>query len=74
MPVAAFFTRFGFAVDAWEGLAQALREHAASHDVAQAEVSRYGHRYVIEGIIRSPDARNPLIRAVSVVHDLAATT
>jgi len=61
---AAFFKRFGFVTVEWERLAQALREHAAEHDVTRVETSSYGQRYIVEGIIRSPDMRNPLIRAV----------
>ena len=61
---AAFFKRFDFTVAEWERLARALREHAAEHDVTRVETSPYGQRYIIEGIIRSPDARNPLIRVV----------
>jgi len=59
-----FFKRFGFAAAEWERLAQALREHAVEHDVARVETSPYGQRYIIEGIIRSPDMRHPLIRTV----------
>ena len=61
---AAFFKRFGFAVVEWERLVQALRAHATEHDVPRIETSSHGQRYIIEGIIRSPDMRNPLIRAV----------
>jgi hypothetical protein len=61
---AVFFKRFGFAAAEWESLAQALCEHAAEHDVTRIETSSYGQRYIVEGIIRSPDMRNPLIRAV----------
>jgi len=61
---AAFFKRFGFTAADWERLAQALREHAIEHDVTRVETSPYGQRYIIEGIIRSSDARNPLIRVV----------
>ena len=61
---ATFFKRFGFAVEGWRMLARMLREHAAEHDVTKVEASPYGTRYVIDGIICSPDARNPLIRAV----------
>jgi hypothetical protein len=61
---AVFFKSFGFAIEGWETLARALQEHAAEHDVARVETSPYGQRYIIEGIIRSPDARHPLIRAV----------
>jgi len=61
---AAFFKRFGFTVAEWEKLARALREHATEHGVTRVETSSYGQRYIIEGIIRSPDARNPLLRIV----------
>ena len=60
---AVFFKRFGFAAAEWERLVQALCEHAAEHDVARVETSSYGQRYIVEGIIRSPDMRNPLIRS-----------
>ena len=61
---AAFFKRFGFTVAEWERLARALQEHAAEHDVTRVETSPYGQRYIIEGIIRSPDTRHPLTRVV----------
>jgi hypothetical protein len=61
---AAFFKRFGFTATAWERAAWALREHAAEHDVIRVETSPYGQRYVIEGIIRSPDGRDPFIRTI----------
>ena len=61
---AAFFKRFGFTVAEWERLARVLREHAAEHNVTRVETSPYWQRYIIEGIVRSPDARNPLLRVV----------
>jgi hypothetical protein len=61
---AAFFTRFGFALDAWETLAMALRQHAADHEVAKVEDSPFGTRYVVEGTITAPDGRTPVIRSV----------
>jgi hypothetical protein len=61
---AAFFKRFGFTVAEWESAASALRAHAAEHDVTRIEPSPYGQRYVIEGIVRSPDGRDPLIRTI----------
>ena len=57
---AVFFKRFGFAAAEWERLAQALCEH----DVARIETFSYGQRYIVEGILRSPGMRNPLIRTV----------
>lgn len=61
---AVFFKKFGFAAAEWERLAQALCEHADEYDVTRVETSSYGQRYIVEGIIRSPDMRNPLIRTV----------
>jgi hypothetical protein len=61
---AAFFKRFGFTVTEWDRTAWALREHAADHDVTRIETSPYGQRYVIEGVIRSPDGRDPFIRTI----------
>ncbi len=61
---AGFFTRFGFSLDAWETLAKALRQHAATHEVTNAEDTAFGTRYTIEGDLVSPDGRNPLVRTV----------
>jgi hypothetical protein len=61
---AVFFKRFGFRVEEWEELASALRGHAVEHAITRVEVSPYGQRYVIEGSIRSPDGRNPIIRSI----------
>jgi len=59
-----FFTRYGFSVDAWQILAQALRNHAADNLVAEIEDSPFGKRYIIEGEIYAPDGRTALIRSV----------
>jgi hypothetical protein len=61
---AMFFIRFGFTQDDWVILADALLQHAREHDVAKDESSPFGMRYVIEGPLRSPDGRSPLVRTV----------
>jgi hypothetical protein len=48
----------------WEKAVSALREYAVEHDVARVEMSAYGERCVIEGVIRSPDGREPFIRTI----------
>ena len=35
---------FGFTAEAWEILAQALRQHAAQHEIAKVEPSPFGTR------------------------------
>ena len=61
---AEFFTLFGFSREDWETLASALRNHAATHEVAKIESSPFGTRYIVEGEIVSPDGRNPLVRVI----------
>ena len=61
---AAFFLGFGFAANAWQTLAAALLKHAAEHEVAKAESTPFGTRYVVEGTIETPDGRTPRIRSV----------
>jgi hypothetical protein len=61
---ARFFTGLGFRVDEWERLAEALREHGRTHDVAGTRETGFGPRYVVEGILKAPDGRGPSVRTV----------
>lgn len=61
---ALFFSRFGFGADRWEGFAQALRHHAAQHEVVAEVATPYGTRYVVEGPLAAPDGRQPRVRTV----------
>jgi hypothetical protein len=61
---AAFFTRFGFEKTDWVRLADALRKHAATYDIADTMTTSESIHYTIEGQLESPDKRNPLIRSV----------
>ena len=61
---ARFFTQFGFSPAAWEVLAQALLRHATDHEIAKTEDSPYGLRYVVEGVLHTPDGRTPGVRSV----------
>jgi hypothetical protein len=61
---AAFFIRFGFNVENWLELAQALKKHALTYDVKSSVESQYGIRYIIDGKLETPDNRNPLVRTV----------
>lgn len=66
---AAFFCGFGFTTGNWKALAKALREHAATHEVAKAEDTPFGMRYTIEGPLKAPDGRQPLVRSVWFVEE-----
>lgn len=61
---AAFFIAHGFQAEAWEMLAQALRRHAADHEIAKTEQTPFGTRYVVEGPLQTPDGCNPMVRVV----------
>lgn len=61
---AAFFRRFGFTLDTWKDMAEALLQHATEYDVVEIESTEVGDRYVIEGNIQSPDGRDPFVRSI----------
>jgi hypothetical protein len=61
---AVFFLSFGFAAGDWQTLAAALLRHAKEHEVAKAENTPFGTRYVVEGTIETPNGRTPSIRSV----------
>lgn len=64
---AAFFFAFGFRRTRWETLAEALRAHARSGTVTGLTESAYGVRYSVDGVVETPDGRNPHVRTVWVV-------
>lgn len=61
---ASFFLRFGFTLDAWKIMANALLQHAAEGEVVKRETSEDGDLYVIEGNIQTPDGRDPFVRSI----------
>ncbi len=64
---ARFFTGFGFRIESWNILAEALRKHGTSHFVVTAVESGFGTRYTIEGELETPDGRKPRVRTVWMV-------
>lgn len=46
---ARFFAGFGFRLEEWERLAEALREHGRTHEVAKMRETGFGPRYAVEG-------------------------
>ena len=61
---ARFFTEFGYRIEAWERLAEALREHGRTHEVARTRETGFGPRYAVEGELNTPDGRRPNVRSV----------
>jgi|SRR5438093_2711724 len=61
------FSRFGFRLENWVVLADALRKHGVSYPVVKSVESPYGTRYALEGELESPDGRNPRVRTIWII-------
>jgi hypothetical protein len=70
---AAFFQRFGFTAADWVVLAEALHQHARENAVAATEVTPLGVLYSVEGPLRVPDGRTPLVCVVWFVENSQTT-
>ena len=64
---AAFFMQFGFSNEEWKTLAASLREIGVSNPVTGEVESMYGRRYTVDGPLRTPDGRTPMVRTVWIV-------
>jgi hypothetical protein len=65
---ARFFLSFGFTIEAWEVMAQALKQHVSDHDVTRVEERPpFGVHYVVEGTLNTPDGRNPSVRVIWII-------
>lgn len=61
---ARYFLAFGFTIEKWGIMAAALKQHAADHELASVRPMPHGTHYLVEGELRTPDGRNPLVRSV----------
>ena len=61
---ASWLRGYGFRLDDWEALAGALKAHATAHHVTRTEDSRFGTRYVVDGVLGTPDRRGVPARAI----------
>ena len=64
---ATFFMAFGFTIDEWQRLRDALIQHAATHEIKRSAETRHGVKYIIEGDMQTPDGRSPQVRSVWIV-------
>ena len=64
---AEFFFQFGFRIELWHEFAEALRRHGAGHEVVRIVENAHGSRYIVDGMLESPDGRNPLVRTVWIL-------
>ena len=61
---ARFFARFGFDAGRPLVFVDAMVRHRADSELQGFQETPYGVRYVVHGVLRSPDGRNPRIRSV----------
>ena len=61
---AIFFLQFGFNADSWNEFATALKLQGSTQEVVLTEETDYGTRYYVDGIIETPDGRNPRVRTI----------
>jgi len=64
---AAFFEAHGFQRGNWQMLAEALRDHARCNAVSEVSRSPCGTKHAVDGPLRCPDGRMPMVRAIWIV-------
>ena len=64
---ALFFRRFGFDLGAAHLLEQSLLQHVLENEVVRTFVTAHGTKYEIEGPLRAPDGRTPMVRSVWII-------
>jgi hypothetical protein len=64
---AEFFERFGFRLDDWKALADALLKLAREAEVAGTSNSAHGLKFVIVGRLETPSGRPATVRSIWIV-------
>jgi hypothetical protein len=64
---AAFFTAMGFQREAWEALAEALRQVARDSPVTKSMTSVHGQKYIVDGMVLTPMGQDVIVRTVWIV-------
>ena len=64
---AKFFHRFGFQLEHWQVLAEALRTHAQEYEWAYTQDTSFGTCNIIDGALATPTGRQPMVRTVWIV-------
>ena len=64
---ARFFLAFGFTIERWHVMAEALKDHARANEVTEIVPRPFGLHYVVEGPLQTPDGRDPSVRVVWII-------
>ena len=66
---ARFFARFGFTQKTIYEFKNALLEICRDNQVLTVITTQFGSKYIIEGKLKTPDGRNPIITTVWIVEN-----
>ncbi len=61
---ARYFLRHGYSVANWQAFADALRRHAAEHEVVEIQRTSRGISYTVEGALTAPTGQELVLRVV----------
>jgi hypothetical protein len=61
---AKFFIKFGFSLRHWGILTESLIDHCKENEVVLTTENEFGTKYIVEGELKTPDNRNPVIRTI----------
>jgi hypothetical protein len=61
---AILFNRFGFSLNNWQELANALLKHAQENQIIKTEISKFGTKYLIDGSLSTPQKKLLMIRSI----------
>lgn len=61
---AGYFQQFGFQPSSWRTLRDALFSHLGTSESTSVVKSKFGTKYIVDGVLRTPDRREPRIIVV----------
>ena len=64
---ARFFSDFGFHIDQWQEMSDALRQLAQASPVVKMVATPHGEKYIVDGILKTPSGVSPSVRTVWIV-------
>lgn len=64
---AAFFVALGYSAADWEVFAADLKRHAMDNEALATELSEYGQKFEVRGMIKGPAGKGAVLVAVWIV-------
>jgi len=70
---AKFFMGYGFTLQSWHLLKDAVWVHAQQYDVVSTEIQPFGTNYALDGLIDAPNGAKPNVRTIWCISTGAST-